>query len=76
MLLVIMEHLEKDKKSHIYSHLQENPQCQEKVNLDCFEIIDSAFSYFRLQLKEAMHINWKNPELNKQVKQVGTTISI
>ena len=76
MLLVIVEHLEKDKKSHIYSHLQENPQCQEKVNLDCFEIIDSAFSYFRLQLKEAMHINWKNPELNKQVKQVGITISI
>ena len=35
----IKEHLEQDKKSHIYSHLQENPQWQEKVNFDCFEII-------------------------------------
>ena len=50
-------HLRKDKKSHICSHLQENPQCQEKVNFDCFEIIDRASSYFRLQIKEAMHIN-------------------
>ena len=72
----IEEHLGKDKKSHIYSHLQENPQCQEKVNSDCFEIIDRASSYFRLQIKEAMHINWKKPELIKKVKHVGITISI
>ena len=53
----IEEHLGKDKKSHIYSHVQENPQCQEKVNSDFFEIIDRPSSYFRLQIKEAMHIN-------------------
>ena len=71
------EHLGKHKKSHIYSHLQENPQCQERVNFDCFEIIDRASSYyFRLQINEAMHINWKKPELNKQVKHVGIAISI
>ena len=46
------------------------------VNSDCFEVIDRASSYFRLQIKEAMHINWKKPELNKQVKHVGITISI
>ena len=40
----IKEQLGKDKKSHIYSHLQEHPQCQEKVNFDCFEIIDHASS--------------------------------
>ena len=28
----------KDKKSYIYSHLQENPQCQEKINFDCFKL--------------------------------------
>ena len=37
-------HLGKDKKSYIYSQVQENPQCQEKVNFDCFEIIDRACS--------------------------------
>ena len=72
----IEEHLGKDKKSHINSHFQENPQCQEKVNSDCFEIIDRASFCFRLQIKEAMHINWKKPELNKQVKQVGIIISM
>ena len=72
----IEDHFGKDKKSHIYSHLQENPQCQEKVNFDCFEIIDRSSFYFRLQIKEAMHLNLKKPELNKQVKHVGITISI
>ena len=72
----IEEHLGKNKKSHIYSHLQENPQCQEKVTSDCFEIIDRASSYFKLQIKEAMHINWEKSESNKQAKHVGITISI
>ena len=62
---MIEEHLEKDKKIHIYSHLQKN----------C-EIIDRASSYFRLQIKKAMHINWKKTELNKQVKHVSITVSI
>ena len=75
LITSIEEHLEKDENSHIYSPLQENPHCQEKVNLDCFDIIDRA-SYIRLQIKKAMHINWKKPELNKQIKHVGITISI
>ena len=70
------EHFGKDKKCHIYSHLQENPQCQEKVNSYCFQIIDCASSYFILKTNEAMHVNWKKPKLNKQVRQVGITISI
>ena len=71
------EYLGKDKKSHIHSHLQENSQYQEKVNFNCFEIIDRrASSYFRLQIKEPMHINWKKPELIKKVKHVGITVSI
>ena len=72
----IEEYLGKDKQSHIYSNLQENSQCQERINFYCFEIIDRASSYFRLQIKEAMHINWKKPELNKQAKHVDITISI
>ena len=53
----IEEHLGKDKKSHIYLHFHKNPKCQEKVNSNCFKIIDRASSCFRLQIKEAMHIN-------------------
>ena len=58
----IEEDLGKDKKSHMHPHLQENPQCQEKVNSDCFEIIDRDCSYFRLQIKEAMPINRKKTQ--------------
>ena len=58
----IEEDLGKDKKSHMHPHLQENPQCQEKVNSDCFEIIDRDCSYFRLQTKEAMPINRKKSQ--------------
>ena len=36
-----------------------------KVNFDCFEIIDHAYSYFRLQIKEAMHINWKKTQIQQ-----------
>ena len=72
----IEEHFGKNNKSHIYSHLQENTQCQKRVNFDCFEIIDCASSYFRSQIKEAMYINRKKHELNKQVKHVGITITI
>ena len=70
----IEDHLGKDKKSDVYSHLQKNPQYQEKI--ECFEIIDRASSYFRLQIKKALHIHWKKPELNKQVEHVRITISI
>ena len=33
-----------------------------KVSFDCFEIIDCAFSYFRLQIMEEVHINWKKSQ--------------
>ena len=28
----------KDKRSHIYLHLEENPQCQERVNFDFLKL--------------------------------------
>lgn len=71
------EHLGKYEKSDIYSRLQENVQCQVKVNFDCIKIVlDCASSHLRLQMKEAMDINWRKSELNKQVKHVGITLFI
>ena len=52
----IEEHLEKDKKSHIFKDLNENHNCKTLSTPDCFQIIDFASSKFRLKLKEAMHI--------------------
>ena len=66
----IKELLETDSKSHVFKHLDTNRKCKE------FEIIDSASSSYKLKLKEAMHITWEKPSLNKQVKHVNTSIII
>ena len=73
---MIKEHLETDSKFHIFKHLDTNGKCKELCNAECFEIIDSATSSYRLKLKEAMHITWENPSLNKQVKHVSISITI
>ena len=72
----IKEHLETDKKSHIFAHLVNNETCKALSTENCFEIIDSASFPFRLKLKEAMHIIWKKPSLNKQQKHVSISITV
>ena len=72
----IKELLETDSKSHIFKHLDTNRKCKELCNAECFEIIDSATSSYRLKLKEAMYITWEKLSLNKQVKHVSISITI
>ena len=72
----IKEHLETDKKFHIFPHLVNNETCKALSTKNCFEIIDSADTPFRLKLKEAMHIIWKKPSLNKQQKHVSISITV
>ena len=72
----IKEHLETDKKSHIFAHLVNNETCKALSTENCFEIIDSTSTPFKLKLKEAMHIIWKKPSLNKQQKHVSFSITV
>ena len=65
---MIKEHLEMDKKSHIFPHFLNNETCKALSTENCFEIIDSVSTLFKLKLKEALHITWKKPSLNKQQK--------
>ena len=67
----IEEHLEKDKKSHIFKHLDENHHCKSLSTPDCFQIIDSAYSKFRFKLQETIHITWTKPSLNRQLTRVS-----
>ena len=60
------EHLETDSKSHIFKHLDTNRKCKELCNAECFEVIDSATSSYRLKLKEAMYITWEKPSLTNR----------
>ena len=72
----IKEHLETDKKSHIFAHLVNNETCKALSTENCFEIIDSASTPFKLKLKEAIHIIWKRPSLNKEQKHVSISITV
>ena len=72
----IKEHLETDKKSHIFAYLVNNETCKALSTENCFEIIDSTSTPFQLELKEAMHIIGKKPSLNKQQKHVSISKTV
>ena len=62
----IEEHIKKDNKSHIFKHLHSTVTCFDSYNSVCFKIIDKANSKFDLKIKEALHNNWRKPNLNAQ----------
>ena len=72
----IKEHLETDSESHIFKHLKTNKNWKELCDIECFEIIDSTTSSYKLKLNEDMHITWEKPLLNKQVKHTSISITI
>ena len=44
-------------------------------NEDCFTILDSANTYHHLKIKEALHIMWEKPILNKQVQHFDVLLN-
>ena len=63
-----------DEKSHIFVYLVNKENFKALNTENCFEIIDSASTPFRLKLKEAMHIICKKPLLNKQSNHLSIAI--
>ena len=49
-----------------FKHLHSTATCCDSHNSLCFKIIDKANSKFDLEIKEALHINWRKPNLNVQ----------
>ena len=49
-------------------HLQESRACNSVCNKGCLSVIDRATTKYQLKMKEAIHIKWIRPKLNKQVK--------
>ena len=68
------EHLLSDRHSRIYKHLQGSESCKNLCSFYCFSIVDSALTNFQLKIKEALHIEWEQPALNKQLKHVNLTL--
>ena len=72
----IEEPIKKGSKSHIFKHLHSAATCFDSDNSLCFKIIDKANSKFNLKIKEALHINWKKPNLNAQQNHLALTLSL
>ena len=72
----IEEHIKKDNKSHIFKYLHPTAACFDSYSSLCFKIIDKANSKFDLKNKEALHINWRKPNLNAQQNQLALTFSL
>ena len=70
------EYTKKDNKSHIFKHLHSSETCFDSYNSICFRIIDKANSRFDLEIKEALHINWRKPNLNAQQNHLALTLSL
>ena len=72
----IEEHIKKDDKSHIFKHLHSAATCFDLYNSLCFKIIDKANSNFDLKIKEALHVNWRKPNVNAQQNHLALTLSL
>ena len=70
------EHTKMDNKSLIFKHLHSTATCFDSNNSLCFKIIDKANSKFDLKIKEALHINWRKPNLNAQQNHLALTLSL
>ena len=72
----INEHLSTDKASHIYKHIHSNQACLAKANPSNFSIIDHDNTEYALRIKEAIHIQWLNPKINKQKRSFKLTLTL
>ena len=72
----IEEQIKKDNKSHIFEHLHSSETCFDLYDSFCFKITDMVNSKFDLKIKEALHINWRKPNLNAQQNHLALTLSL
>ena len=62
--------------SHIFKHLLSTTTCFDSYNSLRFKINDTANSKFDFKFKEAVHINWRKPNLNAQQNHLALTLSL
>ena len=64
-----------DKNSLIFKHLKNSTSCKDICSESCFKILDTANTYHNLKIKEALHITWERPNLNKQLLHYNVSLS-
>ena len=67
-----------DERFNTYKHLHNNEECFSNFNFDCFSILDQPLTRFQIKIKESVYIDLENanPNLNKQLNHLATTLSI
>ena len=68
--------MKKDNQSHIFWHLNSTATCLDSHKSLCFKIIDKVNSQFYLKIKEALHINWRKPNINAQQGHLALILSL
>ena len=71
----VREHLFADKNSHIFQHVKSLSSFRDACGEGYFKVLDSASTYHSLKIKEALHIMWEKPNLNKQLQHYNVSLS-
>ena len=69
------EHQFTDKISHSFEHLKSSSSCRDVFGEGCFKLLNSASTHHSLKIKEALHIMWERPNLNKQLQHYNVYLS-
>ena len=72
----VEEHIKKDNKYHIFKDLNSTTIYFDSYNSLSVKIIDIGNSKFDLKIKEALHINWRKPNLKTQKDHLALTLSL
>ena len=62
--------------STIKEHLSSCTTCKDNYSCNSFKVTDSANSDFEVSIKEALHIKYKNRNLNKQLSTQGRSFML
>ena len=60
----------------MFEHLHSTATCFDSYNFLSFKIVDKANSNLDLKIKDALHINWRKPNLNAQQNYLSLTLSL
>ena len=71
----LLEHLFTDKNSHILKHLKSSSSCRDVCGEGCLKVLYSASTSHNLKIKEALHIMWERPNLNRQLQHYNVSLS-
>ena len=58
-----------------FKHLKSSSACREACNENCFAVLDSAGTAYKRKIKEALHIMWEGPNLNKQLNHYNISLN-